>query len=774
MLRFRIISLEERIVLDAEVGDQLQSVDDLDSNQDDQINTADLNSSSNENLHDARVLVVSSNIDDEATSVNESQLLASAAKEGVVVIQYDLNISTIQDLYRQIEEVISESSMEKVNSIAFANHGGEGFFSLLENLNIDDKSLENQEVQEFWINIKSLIKEGGRIDLLSCDLVSSEEGLTLVQDLEKLTGIDVAASQDTTGDSDFGGNWNLETDNIDTEKIYFDHLVLQTFDNVLSTFKVKYDDNSSGVTESLFDEDSNRKIAKIKGGSSALAITDDNDSHLIDSLKFVNDNILKIKKGSQLSFEDDYVLDNGDGTGNIALEITDSFITTTVDLVIFDVSNVPAVDMPEFFLGMEGEPIFLTGMTVEDEGNYQGSGRVKLTLSVDYGDLKIVKLNKLIDEGELDNIVLEGNKSSKLILKGLPEDINAVMKSIKYLPEKGFHGPMDLKAKVNGLGHYDSNEGNGKTTTTTTAMYLIAVPLNLRSEDVFIGNIPQGEQFKLPDLVYDIRFKELSNYDETTFKSIKITDIPKGVSINGVNDLGKLDESVLRNITIQLEPKTSHLEAINSIENELQQHSLSEGMEVSLDRGKIKISFANPKQLGMAFQAIEASKEGVKNSSVSLVVEDLRIKIDRGSPKGEQELNFKLKISEGGVINNVKQKISFTSFQKPLNLKERNIRESFHSVNFTEHRKIGLVSESLKGSGTSNFASTVEQLMKPSRASDKVLIKDSLSLEEDEILVSNVAIKHLGTAALNAIESISVVTTSNTDEVIPENEEPDS
>jgi hypothetical protein len=84
-------------------------------------------------------------------------------------------------------------------------------------------------------------------------------------------------------------------------------------------------------------------------------------------------------------------------------------------------------------------------------------------------------------------------------------------------------------------------------------------------------------------------------------------------------------------------------------------------------------------------------------------------------------------------------------------------------------------SEYLKIIGISNsFAGTVEQLMKPSKASDEVLIKDSLNLEEDEISVSNVAIQHLGTAALNAIESIEAVTTSDADEVIPQSEESDS
>jgi hypothetical protein len=46
------------------------------------------------------------------------------------------------------------------------------------------------------LGVKGLINADGRIDLLACNLGSSEEGKSLVQGLEELTGINVAASQD--------------------------------------------------------------------------------------------------------------------------------------------------------------------------------------------------------------------------------------------------------------------------------------------------------------------------------------------------------------------------------------------------------------------------------------------------------------------------------------------------------------------------------------------------------------------------------------------------
>ncbi|HLQ43453.1 MAG TPA: DUF4347 domain-containing protein, partial [Planctomycetaceae bacterium] len=48
--------------------------------------------------------------------------------------------------------------------------------------------------------------------LYGCDLAKSEGGRTLLDALHTLTGADIAASTDDTGDSLLGGNWNLEYD----------------------------------------------------------------------------------------------------------------------------------------------------------------------------------------------------------------------------------------------------------------------------------------------------------------------------------------------------------------------------------------------------------------------------------------------------------------------------------------------------------------------------------------------------------------------------------
>jgi hypothetical protein len=66
------------------------------------------------------------------TVIDEAHLLAKAVQEGVIVVQYDANDSSLETLYTQIEKAILKTADHKVDSIAFANHGGDAFLSLVE------------------------------------------------------------------------------------------------------------------------------------------------------------------------------------------------------------------------------------------------------------------------------------------------------------------------------------------------------------------------------------------------------------------------------------------------------------------------------------------------------------------------------------------------------------------------------------------------------------------------------------------------------------------
>ena len=76
-----------------------------------------------------------------------------------------------------------------------------------------------------------------RVDLLACDLAATSSGLVLIKELEDLTGRHFAASTNHTGNIKHGGDWVMETDNVDTAAIYFDPQKLYTWSGALARTK---------------------------------------------------------------------------------------------------------------------------------------------------------------------------------------------------------------------------------------------------------------------------------------------------------------------------------------------------------------------------------------------------------------------------------------------------------------------------------------------------------------------------------------------------------
>ena len=65
--------------------------------------------------------------------------------------------------------------------------------------------------------VGSHLGESGDILLYGCNVAASAAGQSFVQDLARLTGADVAASDDLTSAAVLGGNWTLETQTGPTE-----------------------------------------------------------------------------------------------------------------------------------------------------------------------------------------------------------------------------------------------------------------------------------------------------------------------------------------------------------------------------------------------------------------------------------------------------------------------------------------------------------------------------------------------------------------------------
>ncbi len=176
-------------------------------------------------------------------AVRGSAALAESARDGVTVLSYDSRSDTLADLRAMLEAACQGRD---VLSIALAGHGEEAVFRLAGDAAINLASLASDPaLADFLRFLGERIREGGRIDILSCDFAKGSAGAELMDALEALTGVDFAASTDETGNAERGGDWYLETDGVDAAGLYFDAGALSRFGDVLGskTFLTYYPDS---------------------------------------------------------------------------------------------------------------------------------------------------------------------------------------------------------------------------------------------------------------------------------------------------------------------------------------------------------------------------------------------------------------------------------------------------------------------------------------------------------------------------------------------------
>ena len=174
-----------------------------------------------------RVLLVSS-------TVRKAGVLAAAARDDVLVIEYDAKATTLEDL---LGDIRSSLGGRRAISIGIAAHDyGDAKFYLCGTETIClGTTLSSEEQSAFWKGLASTLASGGRIDLFACNLARGAMGMRLVSALEEVAGVNFAASINNTGGLASGGDWTLETDEIDIAELYFAPTKLANFTGLLAS-----------------------------------------------------------------------------------------------------------------------------------------------------------------------------------------------------------------------------------------------------------------------------------------------------------------------------------------------------------------------------------------------------------------------------------------------------------------------------------------------------------------------------------------------------------
>ena len=170
--------------------------------------------------------------------VQQNHALADASKRGIEIIYLQTEEMSLKDILSRIKRRLAG---RKAASIGFAVHDfGEGKFYLTGSQTISlGSTLRNKTQQQFWQDLGEFIAEEGRIDLFTCDLARNEAGMMLVNELQKLSGRKVAASDNKTGNPEAGGDWVLETADLDIKDIYFNANRLSSYQGLLTSHERK-------------------------------------------------------------------------------------------------------------------------------------------------------------------------------------------------------------------------------------------------------------------------------------------------------------------------------------------------------------------------------------------------------------------------------------------------------------------------------------------------------------------------------------------------------
>ena len=180
-------------------------------------------------------------------SVKDADTLAKAVDGSIHVLRYDPDTTTLSDLVKRVSRTAGRG---RISFLGLAVHDiGPGKFHLTGSETVSlSSTLRNRDQREFWQALGRVMAKNGHIDILACSLAASDRGRILVGALEEIAGVNVAASNDPTGNPGAGGDWVLETDAIDAAALYFNDERLKTYTGLLASQVKKLEGSDAGGT----------------------------------------------------------------------------------------------------------------------------------------------------------------------------------------------------------------------------------------------------------------------------------------------------------------------------------------------------------------------------------------------------------------------------------------------------------------------------------------------------------------------------------------------
>ena len=155
-----------------------------------------------------------------------------------------------------------------IDAIHILSHGDAGQLYLGDST-LDAHSISGEHADEL-ATIKTALSNNADILIYGCDVAAGDQGQAFVTALATATGADVAASIDSTGSADLGGDWQLESDtgNVEAAALAFTEyqglLAAPTItDSVISPRTTAEDVNLAMTGITIADTDGNNQAVTL-------------------------------------------------------------------------------------------------------------------------------------------------------------------------------------------------------------------------------------------------------------------------------------------------------------------------------------------------------------------------------------------------------------------------------------------------------------------------------------------------------------------------------